>query len=429
VNAILDIPLAIRLAALFVLGAAAGGLVNLGVYCLAFRPRAISPWSRPAPSAPPRLWSDRVPILGWLGLRREVALHGRGFWIRPMLVELSCGLGFAALYWWENVRFGLLPPGPLILPRAEMITLHWVFLGHLVIISLMIVASLIDMDEKIIPDAVTVPGTLVGLLLAAVFTGPLLLVLNPVPGGPLGVQGDVMFIWVTAPNARAPALGGFPNAISLLIGLGSYWLWCAALLPRTWYSRHGWRRAMQLCCARVRRESATRWILVMGSIGSLAISGTWFWGGLHWCGLISSLIGMAGAGGLVWTIRILGAAVLKREAMGFGDVTLLAMIGAFLGWQAGLIVFFLAPLAGLVIGLVQLIVSRDNEIPYGPFLCLAATVVIVYWGAIWDWASGIFELMHYFALYMPLVALCCLAIMGALLMLFRGLRGLFEGRG
>ena len=57
--------------------------------------------------------------------------------------------------------------------------------------------------------------------------------------------------------------------------------------------------------------------------------------------------------------------------MGFGDVTLMAMIGAFMGWQPCMIVFFLSPFAGAVVGLVQWCLIRDNVIPYGPFLCLA----------------------------------------------------------
>ena len=55
-----------------------------------------------------------------------------------------------------------------MLRRLRVVALHCaVSLAHLVLISLMLVASLIDADEKIIPDAITVPGTLLGLLLAA----------------------------------------------------------------------------------------------------------------------------------------------------------------------------------------------------------------------------------------------------------------------
>ena len=108
----------------------------------------------------------------------------------------------------------------------------------------------------------------------------------------------------------------------------------------------------------------------------------WFRGWLGWQGLLTALVGMAASGGLVWLVRIIGTVVLRREAMGFGDVTLMAMIGAYLGWQPCLVVFFLAPLAGLMVGVLRLILSRDREIPYGPFLCLATLFLIVRWRAL-----------------------------------------------
>ena len=80
-NWILDIPIEVRVTVLFLLGAALGSLANLAAYRLAWNKRPISPLSAPDPIAPPRHWFDRVPIFGWLGLWRETALHGRGFWI------------------------------------------------------------------------------------------------------------------------------------------------------------------------------------------------------------------------------------------------------------------------------------------------------------------------------------------------------------
>jgi prepilin signal peptidase PulO-like enzyme (type II secretory pathway) len=426
VNLILAIPLEVRLAALFVLGTCVGSLANLGVYRLALRARSISPWSRPEPAALPRRLTDRLPVVGWLGLRREAGLHGAGFWIRPLLLELLCGVGFAALYWWEIECEGLLPPHVHLAERPDAV-LHIHYAGHLVLIALMLVASLIDVDEKIIPDTITVPGTLAGLLLAAVCTGPLLPVVNRLHDERLVPHDILEFMWVTAPCLAPPALGGFPHAGPLAIGLGCWWFWCVALLPRSWHGRHGWRRALQLFWARLARERSTYWILIMGVIGSAATAAIWYCGGPAWLGLLTALVGMAGAAALVWAVRIIGAATLKREAMGFGDVTLMAMIGAFLGWQAGLIVFFLAPLAGLVVGLLQLILLRDSEIPYGPFLCLAALAVIVFWTAIWDWAADVFALIFQLGWIMPVVALGCLAVMAALLRLLKGLRGLFGG--
>src|SRR5206468_1860544 len=73
----------------------------------------------------------------------------------------------------------------------------------------------------------------------------------------------------------------------------------------------------------------------------------------HAAGVATSVIGFLVGAGLVWIIRVLGTAALGKEAMGFGDVTLMAMVGSFLGWQAIVLVFFLAPFFGLIVGLIQ----------------------------------------------------------------------------
>lgn len=441
-NLILNIPMPVRLALLFVLGTFVGSLANLGIYRLAWHRRSISPWWRPDEKAPPRRFTDRLPIVGWLGLRREAALHGTGFWIRPMLVELLCGIGFATLYWWEIGRQGLLPPdAPRFMQHGIQAVLHLQYAAHLTLISLMLVASMIDADEKIIPDSITVPGTLLGLLLAATCSWSLLpefvppmnvlprpaywrllsaetwQILQPAspelaPGGPFGRM----------PHSAPQGIRSFRQVGMLAAGLGCWWLWCVALMPRSWYTRHGWRRALQLCLARLVRQSATYVILLMGLIGSAAIVAGWFRGGAGWTGLFSALVGMAASGGLVWLVRIIGTAALRREAMGFGDVTLMAMIGTFLGWQTCLIVFFIAPFAALGVGVVQLILLRDHEIRYGPFLCLAGVVVIVCWAAVWE------RTWHIFALgwFVPLVVFCCLALMAVMLGLWKSVQGLFR---
>ena len=403
-NLILAIPLELRLALVFVLGACVGGAVNLAIYRLAWYARPISPWSRPDPSAPPRRFWDRLPILGWLGLRREANLHGPGFWVRPMLLELLTAIGLAWLYWWEVVAAGLLPPGLLrLLPPDTVTILHLQFGAHAVLIALMLAASMIDIDEKIIPDAITIPGTLIGLVGAAVWPRSLL--------PDVMQRGPDFFLHLTSPNAWPVWLDGVPNKWPLALGFACWWLWCAALLPRTWYGRHGCIRAIRLCCARVARESITYRILGMALVGSLAVGLVWFCGGQGWQALLSALVGMAAGGGLVWAVRIIGTAALNREAMGFGDVTLMAMIGAYLGWQPCLVIFFLAPIAGLVVGVLRLILFRDREIPYGPFLCLAALLSIVRWHAIWDYTLDLFAI----GWFVPLLMLGCLILMGLML--------------
>ena len=77
--------------------------------------------------------------------------------------------------------------------------------------------------------------------------------------------------------------------------------------------------------------------------------------------------------------------------MGLGDVTLMGMIGAFLGWQAAVLTFFLAPFLGLTHAAWKLMTylgkrlsgrqlsSADREIPYGPYLSMAAASLLFVW--------------------------------------------------
>ena len=106
----------------------------------------------------------------------------------------------------------------------------------------------------------------------------------------------------------------------------------------------------------------------------------------------TSAVGLLAGGAIVWVVRFSGTWALAKEAMGSGDVTLLAMIGSFLGWQAAVIVFFIAPFFGLFGGIAQWITRRDNVIPYGPFLSVATVLVLVAWVPIWNRAGPLFGL-------------------------------------
>jgi leader peptidase (prepilin peptidase)/N-methyltransferase len=83
------------------------------------------------------------------------------------------------------------------------------------------------------------------------------------------------------------------------------------------------------------------------------------------------------AAGLVFLCGVIGKIVFRKDAMGFGDVKLMGVIGGFLGWILGVATFFLAPFFGLLFGLPRLILKKGNVIPYGPFLSLAAFICIL----------------------------------------------------
>lgn len=392
-NALLDIPLQARLIALAVVGACAGSLINLAVYRFAWEPRPLSPWMRCPPGAPRRNWGDRIPIFGWMRLGREANIHGAGFWIRPMLVEILTAVLFAGLYVWEVQYEALLPralrSAPVgFWPEANLVRLlHAQYAVHVLLAAVMFAASLIDWDEMYIPDVLTVPGTLVGLGIAAWYPWVLL------PAATLmgGATPDVDFLKITSPHAVLwpDLLSGRPHTGSLGIALACYWSWCWAILPTVWRRRRGWRTALRIYWLRKIAGDHHGPGLRSPALGSMTAGGTaviamlWVGGGIHWIGLLTSLVGMVVGGGIIWCVRVIGSAVLGREAMGFGDVTLMAMIGTVVGWQPSLLIFFLAPVCGLVFALVRALSRGRSELCFGPFLCAATMIVIVFWPDLW----------------------------------------------
>ncbi len=94
--------------------------------------------------------------------------------------------------------------------------------------------------------------------------------------------------------------------------------------------------------------------------------------------LLASLIGIFVSGGLIFLCGVFGKLVFRKDAMGFGDVKLMGVIGGFLGWKLAVATFFLAPFFGLLFGLPRLIFKKGNVIPYGPFLSLAAFICLLF---------------------------------------------------
>jgi leader peptidase (prepilin peptidase)/N-methyltransferase len=89
----------------------------------------------------------------------------------------------------------------------------------------------------------------------------------------------------------------------------------------------------------------------------------------------------------------LRALTIPREAMGFGDVKFIAAIGAFLGWKAVLFTLCAASLIGCVAALAGLFLARDKagvRLPFGPFLALGAVIWMFGGDRLWNWYFGIF---------------------------------------
>jgi len=93
---------------------------------------------------------------------------------------------------------------------------------------------------------------------------------------------------------------------------------------------------------------------------------------------LQSFLGILAGGGSIYALGFVGEIIFKKEAMGGGDVKLLAMIGAFLGWKLAIFVFFLAPFFGAAVGITLKIKEGKEIIPYGPYLSLAAICAMFY---------------------------------------------------
>jgi leader peptidase (prepilin peptidase)/N-methyltransferase len=105
----------------------------------------------------------------------------------------------------------------------------------------------------------------------------------------------------------------------------------------------------------------------------------------HQSALLYSFLGVLVGGGSIYITGLIGNAIFKKESMGGGDVKLMAMIGAFIGWKLALLTFFVAPFLGTAVGIVLKIKEGRSLIPYGPFLSLAALIAICWGQAIIAW--------------------------------------------
>ncbi len=104
---------------------------------------------------------------------------------------------------------------------------------------------------------------------------------------------------------------------------------------------------------------------------------------IPWLPWLDSLLGILLGGGLLLAIAWGYQALTGREGMGGGDIKLLAMLGAFLGWKAVFPIVFFASLAGTLVGVPAMLLQKSDgrlAIPFGPFLAFGATIYL-FWGA------------------------------------------------
>jgi prepilin signal peptidase PulO-like enzyme (type II secretory pathway) len=293
------------------------------------------------------------------------------------IIEVTVIIAASCLWWWEVIYQSQLPAvgGPA--PTFDIVTRY---AAHMALMLLLAAAAWVDLRHRVIPDQITVPGVLGGLAWNALLPGTLLPIATYVERSYATpeVKLDVLSVGGGLVDTGLPdwIQGAAGLALAFIVFIG--W-WSVGTAPDETPSP----------ATRARRLPSSR--VIVAVLGIFCLVAAWMAGGAHWIGAVTAITGLAVSGGVVWATRIGASWALGREAMGFGDVTLMAMAGAWLGWQPCLLACLLGVFIGLVHGLSQLVLRADSELPFGPSLCLGLATVIVLWRPLWELASPQFD--------------------------------------
>jgi leader peptidase (prepilin peptidase) / N-methyltransferase len=103
-------------------------------------------------------------------------------------------------------------------------------------------------------------------------------------------------------------------------------------------------------------------------------------------GFIDKVLGAATGFALLYAVGLIGGWVFKEEAMGGGDIKMMAMVGAFVGWKGVLLTVFAGSVFGSLVYVPLLLLRRrKRHVPFGVFLAMGAAVVFVFGDTIVDW--------------------------------------------
>lgn len=374
---------------ILIAGSCVGSFLNVVIYRLPAGESIVRP-----PSHCPRCghqlrWFENVPVLAWFYLRRRCSQCKLPISIQYPLIEATTAILIAGLFYayylttWhaEFLAAGFFATWPI-------------WLVHAALIAGLLATTLIDARHYIIP--LEIPWFLT--ILAALVL-PATALFQPSLGA-VGVAPGVHDpAWVIA---TAGAWLGLITS-NLLVYLG--------ILPQSFADetdapplhtdtpsepfephphprREVFKEAMFLALPIA--GTVVGYILGRWLIGSPAEGSTM----PAWLSvLMGVLLGYLVGGALVWATRVLGTLAFGKEAMGLGDVHLVAAMGAVLGWPDATVIFFLAPfvaLAGTLVtsGLRRMVKGEVGLIPYGPYLAATCLVLMVAHGPIWNGISG-----------------------------------------
>ncbi len=358
----------------FFIGAGIGSFLNVVIYRL---PRNISvnkPRRSFCPSCNRQIpWYENIPLVSWVLLRGRCSGCKSSISPRYLGVEILVGVLFYAVFW----KFG--GDWALISAWGPQVLCLWIF------VSLLVAGTFIDIEHFILPHEITIGGTVVGLAAAA---------------------------WAPALMGEVTHLRGFYLSLaSAAVGLGGLWL--VVELGKLALGRKKYVFEKSEAWSVTQPDDAEPPVVTLAGE-------KYGWGDLfmrpsdrlviscqelqvndrNWAASTAELwmekLKVRTDGGLeefalegVTTLR--GKAnqvIIPREAMGFGDVLFLMMIGSFEGWKGVLFTLLAASVLGTVMALVNRFSGRAEwgaKIPFGPYLAAGALIWLFYGLEIVNW--------------------------------------------
>ncbi len=355
----------------FAMGACIGSFLNVVIYRIPNGLSVNEPKRSFCPSCKRQIPIHlNIPLVTWLMLRGKCKWCKSPIAFRYFLVELLTAICFLAIWHHGITAVGL--PGVVAL---------WV------VTALLISATFIDIDHFIIPDSITIGGTVAGLV--ASFAIPALhgetIWWKGGVEGLIGAAAGFTLLWLIVlmgkmffgkikhdfggPTDFEISQPGGEEA-PIIIRLGEHEYEWGDVFFRKWDRLE--MEALELYFDGEKQEFKDRF-RVLGD-------------GLEVDGERVELDTVKKVTGKITS------AVVPREAMGFGDVKFMAMIGAFLGWEAAVFTIFAACIIGAIAGLVQKLILGEQwgrPLPFGPYLALAAFLWIFTGPVVWFWYVGI----------------------------------------
>ncbi len=365
----------------FYLGAGIGSFLNVVIYRLPLGISVNNPRRSFCPSCKYKIpmWQN-IPLLSWLLLRGKCASCGSRISIRYFLVELLTGVMFYLVFLKISGEYAAGGnPWPMMKLWGPQVLCLWLFM------SLLISGTFIDIDHFILPHTITIGGAVAGVLCSW---------------------------WVPALMMEETHTRGLLVSLaSAALGLGG--LWAVVELGKLAFGRKKYVFEKEESWEVTQPDENEPPVVVFGehryewqdlftratdrmviSCSSLQVNDRSF-------GTVTAELWMeklkVREGSELHEIPLEGVSILKasttqvvipREAMGFGDVLFLMMIGAFTGWQSVLFTILAASVIGTLFAVIHRVTGRAEwgaKIPFGPYLALGAAIWVFYGPQFVDW--------------------------------------------